>query len=110
MESIYDPHVNETLRSIGLSQIEAKRPDGLFGHIVYDYKAPGTLNVAGNLQSAKGQLEGYLDRVYKSQIDQSGGPTVCQLDLVIRHQDLGPIGPREQRPRRVEAITLHPSP
>ena len=30
----FDPHVNETLKSMGLSQVDAGRPDGVFGHIV----------------------------------------------------------------------------
>jgi hypothetical protein len=34
----FDPSVNEALRSMGLSQVDADRPDGVFGHIVYDYK------------------------------------------------------------------------
>lgn len=29
----FDPHVNETLQSMGLCQINADRPDGVFGHI-----------------------------------------------------------------------------
>ena len=62
------------------------------------------------LERFSGEYMGAERKGCKSQIDQSGGPPVCQLDLVIRHRDLGPIGPREQRPRRVEAITLHPSP
>jgi len=32
----FDPAINETLKSLGLSQVDADRPDGVFGHIVYD--------------------------------------------------------------------------
>lgn len=59
----FDPHVNETLKSMGLSQIDADRPDGVFGHIVYDYKAPGVLSSSKSLQEAKDQVERYLDRI-----------------------------------------------
>ena len=60
----FDPHVNETLRSLGLSQVDADRPDGVFGHIVYDYKAPGKLSGAADLQKAKDQIEKkYLDKI-----------------------------------------------
>jgi hypothetical protein len=44
----FDPHINETLKSMGLSQVDADQPDGVFGHIVYDYKAPGMLSSADN--------------------------------------------------------------
>jgi hypothetical protein len=60
----FDPSVNETLRSLGLSQVDADRPDGVFGHIVYDYKAPGKLSSAATLQKAKDQIEKkYLDKI-----------------------------------------------
>lgn len=59
----FDPHVNETLKSMGLSQVDAGRPDGVFGHIVYDYKAPKVLSSEKNMQEAKQQLERYLDRI-----------------------------------------------
>ena len=59
----FDPHVNETLKSMGLSQIDADRPDGVFGHIVYDYKAPGSLSSSINLQEAKNQVEKYLNSI-----------------------------------------------
>jgi hypothetical protein len=60
----FDPHVNETLRSLGLSQVDADRPDGVFGHIVYDYKAPGKLSNPADLQEAKDQIEKrYLDKI-----------------------------------------------
>lgn len=59
----FDPHVNETLKSMGLSQVNADRPDGVFGHIVYDYKAPGLLSNAKELQKAKGKMEEYLDGI-----------------------------------------------
>ena len=70
----FDPHVNETLKSMGLSQVDADRPDGVFGHIVYDYKVPGTLSSAKGLHDSKEQLERYLDHI-------TGGhdtsPNVC---------------------------------
>jgi len=59
----FDPHVNETLKSMGLSQVDADRPDGVFGHIVYDYKAPRVLSSAKDLQEAKEQIERYLDGI-----------------------------------------------
>jgi hypothetical protein len=59
----FDPHENETLKSMGLSQIDADRPDGVFGHIVYDYKAPGVLSSIKELQRAKLQIERYLNRI-----------------------------------------------
>ena len=60
----FDPHVNETLRGLGLSQVDTDRPDGVFGHIVYDYKAPGKLSHAADLEKAKDQIEKrYLDRI-----------------------------------------------
>lgn len=59
----FDPHVNETLKSMGLAQIDADRPDGVFGHIVYDYKAPGTLDSAKVVHDAKDQVERYLDKI-----------------------------------------------
>lgn len=60
----FDPSVNETLKSLGLSQVDADRPDGVFGHIVYDYKAPGKLSNVADLQKAKDQIEKkYLDKI-----------------------------------------------
>ena len=59
----FDPHVNETLKSMGLSQVSAGRPDGVFGHIVYDYKAPGVLSSVRDRQEAKQQVEKYLDGI-----------------------------------------------
>ncbi|MCD6295990.1 MAG: SAM-dependent DNA methyltransferase [Deltaproteobacteria bacterium] len=59
----FDPHVNETLKSMGLSQVDADRPDGVFGHIVYDYKAPRILSSSRDLEGAKEQVERYLDRI-----------------------------------------------
>ena len=59
----FDPHVNETLKGMGLSQIDADRPDGVFGHIVYDYKAPRVLSSAQGLQKARQQIEKYLDHI-----------------------------------------------
>lgn len=70
----FDPHVNETLKSMGLSQVDADRPDGVFGHIVYDYKAPGKLSSAKDLQGAKDQVERYLDRITGSHAD---APDAC---------------------------------
>jgi N-6 DNA Methylase len=59
----FDPHVNETLKGMGLSQVDADRPDGVFGHIVYDYKAPRTLSIPKELVAAKSQIEKYLDTI-----------------------------------------------
>lgn len=59
----FDPHVNETLKSMGLSQVNADRPDGVFGHIVYDYKAPKILSSAKEQNKAKKQVERYLDQI-----------------------------------------------
>jgi len=50
----YNPVVNETLRSLGYSQVSSDRPDSLFGHVVLDYKNPGTLAVPQKLADAKG--------------------------------------------------------
>ena len=61
---VFDPNVNETLRGLGLSQVDTDRPDGVFGHIVYDYKAPGKISNAADLQKAKDQIEKkYLDKI-----------------------------------------------
>jgi len=57
----FDPFVNESLSTLGLSQVDSGRPDGVFGHIVYDYKAPGLLSTHSQLISAKSQLENYLN-------------------------------------------------
>jgi hypothetical protein len=65
----YDPAVNETLSSLGLSQVSSDRPDSLFGHVVLDYKAPGVLSNARELSEAKGKIENYLNTV------TDGGPT-----------------------------------
>lgn len=59
----YQPSVNETLSSQGLSQVDSTRPDSLFGHVVLDYKAPGLLKSAKELSKAKRQITGYLDNV-----------------------------------------------
>jgi hypothetical protein len=60
----FDPNVNATLKSLGLSQVDADRPDGVFGHIVYDYKAAGKLSKPADLQAAKDQIEKkYLDKI-----------------------------------------------
>lgn len=67
----FDPHVNETLKSMGLSQVNADRPDGVFGHIVYDYKAPGVLSSLKDLKGAKDQIERYLDRITGGHSDAS---------------------------------------
>lgn len=45
----YKPSVNETLKSLGLSQVDSTRPDSLFGHVVLDYKAPRLLSSAKEL-------------------------------------------------------------
>jgi len=70
----FDPHVNETLKAMGLSQIDADRPDGVFGHIVYDYKIPGLLSSPKGLEEAKDQIERYLDRITGGHSDK---PDVC---------------------------------
>jgi hypothetical protein len=59
----YNPSVNETLGSLGLSQVDSTRPDSLFGHVVLDYKAPRLLSSPRELSTAKQQIEGYLDSV-----------------------------------------------
>lgn len=59
----YDPSVNETLKSQGLSQVDSTRPDSLFGHVVLDYKAPRLLTAPKEFQKAKRQIQGYLDAV-----------------------------------------------
>jgi hypothetical protein len=59
----YDPYVDETLKSMGLAQINADRPDGVFGHIVYDYKAPNLLEKPNEAYKAKKQIIRYLDGV-----------------------------------------------
>jgi len=59
----FDPHVNETLKSMGLAQIDADRPDGVFGHIVYDYKTPRILSVPNELGKSVSQIEKYLDTI-----------------------------------------------
>jgi len=59
----YEPSVNETLKSQGLSQADSTRPDSLFGHVVLDYKAPRLLATPKEFQKAKQQIEGYLDAV-----------------------------------------------
>jgi hypothetical protein len=56
----YEPSVNETLKSQGLSQVDSTRPDSLFGHVVLDYKAPRLLSADRELKKAKQQIEGYL--------------------------------------------------
>lgn len=71
----YDPYVDETLQSSGLAQINADRPDGVFGHIVYDYKAPNLLENPKNLINAKKQIIRYLDAVTKGGHDNS--PEEC---------------------------------
>lgn len=72
----FDPRVNETLKSMGLSQVDADRPDGVFGHIVYDYKVPGFLSSAKSLQEAKNQVERYLDKITSGHTD---APDACAL-------------------------------
>jgi len=65
----YNPAVNETLRKLGYSQVSSDRPDSLFGHVVLDYKDPGTLAVPQKLADAKEQIERYLNTV------TGGGPS-----------------------------------
>jgi len=64
----YNPVVNETLRTLGYSQVSSDRPDSLFGHVVLDYKSPGNLAVPRELAAAKEQIERYLNTV------TGGGP------------------------------------
>jgi hypothetical protein len=64
----YDPAVNESLSSLGLSQMSSNRPDSLFGHVVLDYKDPGLLSHPQELSKAKKQVERYLNEV------TNGGP------------------------------------
>ncbi|WP_441000757.1 N-6 DNA methylase [Fodinibius sp. SL11] len=59
----FDPNVNTSLSNLGLCQIDASRPDGVFGHIIYDYKSPNSLNDTSTLKKSKQQLEGYLKSV-----------------------------------------------
>lgn len=59
----YEPSVNETLKSQGLSQADSTRPDSLFGHVVLDYKTPRLLATPKEFQKAKQQIEDYLDAV-----------------------------------------------
>jgi len=59
----YNPSVNESLRSQGLSQVDSTRPDSLFGHVVLDYKAPRLLTAPREFQKAKRQIEEYLNSV-----------------------------------------------
>jgi len=70
----FDPHVNETLRSMGLAQVDSDRPDGVFGHIVYDYKAPRAFLVAREVTKAKSQIEKYLDAITGG---HSAAPSEC---------------------------------
>ena len=66
----FNPHINESLKSLGLSQIDADRPDGVFGHIVYDYKKPGSLSTAAGTRQAKSQIERYLDTITGGHVEE----------------------------------------
>lgn len=59
----YDPIVNVTLKIQGLTQVNSNRPDSLFGHVVLDYKKPGTLEKAANIKKSRKQIEKYLDTI-----------------------------------------------
>jgi hypothetical protein len=59
----YEPSVNETPKSQGLSQVDSTRPDSLFGHVVLDYKAPHLLSAVIEFAKAKQQIGDYLDSV-----------------------------------------------
>ncbi len=59
----YDPAVNESLSSLGLSQVNSDRPDSLFGHVVLDYKEPFLLASPSELSEGKKQIERYLEGV-----------------------------------------------
>lgn len=64
----YNPSINETLRSVGRSQVSAQRPDSLFGNVVLDYKVPGRLGRAREIKQSKAQIEGYLEEISSSPI------------------------------------------
>ena len=53
----FAPHVNETLKSMGLSQVDADRPDRVFGRIVYDHKAPGIWSSSQGIQGAQDRIQ-----------------------------------------------------
>lgn len=65
---VYDPSVNESLSSLGFSQMSSDRPDSLFGHVVLDYKEPGLLRNPSLFQKSRIQVERYLNEV------SGGGP------------------------------------
>ncbi len=72
----FDPAINESLKSLGLSQVDADRPDGVFGHIVYDYKEPDLLKSNAQLKKAEAQIERYLDIITGG---HSEAPQQCSL-------------------------------
>ena len=70
----YDPHVNESLKSMGLSQVDSSRPDGVYGHIVFDYKFPKLLRQPSELIKAQNEHEEYLDKISGS---HDSNPNEC---------------------------------
>lgn len=58
----YNPLVNQTLTTYG-SQMNSLRPDSMFGHVVLDYKKPGSLSNPRKLDGYRRQITRYLDHV-----------------------------------------------
>jgi len=56
----YIPAVNESLKKLGLSQVNSGRPDSVFGHVVLDYKEAGLLGVPGEFELLRYLLRGRL--------------------------------------------------
>ncbi len=60
----YDPSINEPLKTQGFSHVSSRRPDSLFGHVVLDYKKPGTFDKMSGVKKAQKQVQDeYLDAV-----------------------------------------------
>jgi hypothetical protein len=57
----YTPAINTRFAAVGLSEVSSDRPDSLFGHVILDYKFPGTLADAKRFADAKAQVNRYLD-------------------------------------------------
>ena len=64
----YRPTINTGLSAVGLSEVSSDRPDSLFGHVILDYKLPGSLSQTPKLAASKEQIERYLNEVTQ------GGP------------------------------------
>lgn len=58
----YDPKVNQTITTYG-SQMNSLRPDSMFGHVILDYKKPGSLLNPRKLDVYQRQVTSYLDYV-----------------------------------------------